>query len=295
MSTPPPSLLSLPAFSTASISRLQSLYSDFSRQKQSNPDSYHANITWWRNALQEFVWSGLQPRRGPSNAPNRLTLAAGKDVVDALRISGVGKPLGIGSVVVSRCLFASVFCTSSLLVSKAELTLSKALIYLDQFLSSKESVYNPGWLGVRIVKYVVGKPLWWALESLGIVGDDEPTKEEDRRWWGDYVLMPLVEHAADSVQEKQRIQTSPGPSGSLYTFDAFRREFIGALGPYSDFMSEVDAKVLIRYLERDRRVVVVEKEVWAGFRLCYSVRSTDSADHQVCGLVRQREQRDHTY
>jgi charged multivesicular body protein 7 len=97
-------LLALRPFSDTSTSRLQSLYSDISRQKFSNPDSYQTNITWWHTALQELVWSGLQPPNGRAATPNRLSLNAGMELVDALKLQGVGKPLAIGHIVVSKLL-----------------------------------------------------------------------------------------------------------------------------------------------------------------------------------------------
>lgn len=111
------------------------------------------------------------------------------------------------------------------------------------------------------MKYLLGKPLWWALESIGVVGEESGLQTDDTRWWGDYVVFPLVERAADAVEKKQWTNLAAGPSGSLYTLDGFRREFGDVLAPSSRVMSESDAKVLVRYLERDRSVAVVEKDV----------------------------------
>ncbi len=93
-------LLTIPPFSTTSTQRLQALYSDFARQKHSNPDSYHANITWWQDALCKLLWSGVPTARGTDQAPNRLILSSGRDLVESLRMKGVGRPLSIGTVVV---------------------------------------------------------------------------------------------------------------------------------------------------------------------------------------------------
>jgi len=115
------------------------------------------------------------------------------------------------------------------------------------------------------MKYVVGQPLWWALESLGIVSEGEDASEGHQRWWGDYVVMPLLEQAADAVEKKQRTKAITGPSGSLYTFDGFRREFRDIFNPSLDAISVVDGKTLVRYLERDRRLVVVQDQVGTSF------------------------------
>lgn len=97
----PQSLLALPPYATTSPSRLQALYSDFSRQKHSNPTSYHANVEWWRKALQLFVSSGLQRESG-----SRFVLEAGRSLIEQFRLDRVGKPLAFGAVVVR---FASKF------------------------------------------------------------------------------------------------------------------------------------------------------------------------------------------
>jgi charged multivesicular body protein 7 len=86
---------SLAAFVTTSPSRLQALYSDFSRQKHSNPTSYQANIEWWRKVLQLLVSSGLQQESG-----SRLILKAGKPLVEQFRLGRSGKPLALGAVIV---------------------------------------------------------------------------------------------------------------------------------------------------------------------------------------------------
>ena len=107
--TPPPSLqTTLAPFSTTSLPRLQALYSDFSRQKQANPTSYHANVGWWKKALEELVLSGQQEvvvgtsgTNGTATGKNdRLVLHAGRDLMERVKIPKVGKPLALGAVLV---------------------------------------------------------------------------------------------------------------------------------------------------------------------------------------------------
>lgn len=102
---------SIPPFSTTSTTRLQALYSDFSRQKQSNPTSYHANVDWWQKALEALVSSGAQGYQNhlqtegddgdhlPTKS-ERLLLHAGRDLIEGLKIPKVGKPLALGAVLV---------------------------------------------------------------------------------------------------------------------------------------------------------------------------------------------------
>ncbi|KAJ7685376.1 Snf7-domain-containing protein [Mycena polygramma] len=234
-----PALLALPPYATTSPSRLQSIYSDISRQKHSNPASYQANIGWWRQALEGIARSGIQ-RRG-----SNLVLSADASLMDLLRVSGVGKPLALSTVV-------------------AELRNQKALFTRSDFLNSKESVYDSGGLPSRIISYVVGKPLWWALEQLGVVGEEglisNATTPKDTSWWGDYVVVSLVEAAANDVLARQSRKVG-SPGDALYSFEGFKKEFAAVLSDTQENLTDGDAKVLLRFLERDRGAVVVEKDV----------------------------------
>ncbi|KAI0064539.1 hypothetical protein BV25DRAFT_1881811 [Artomyces pyxidatus] len=232
-------LSSLPTYSTASSSRLQSLYADISRQKHSNPTSYQSNVSWWRTTLEEIVSKGWQ-----QHTTDKLVLHADQSLPESLRYEGTGKPLCLGTVI-------------------AELASTRALIPLTQFLSTAQSVYDPGWLPYRIASYVIGKPLWWALQQLSIVESDEGGHEGDAERWkrvkGDYVVLDLVERAAEHVLAKQRSQAA-SLADTLYNFDAFRTEFADSALP-DVVLSDVDLRVLVKYLERDKRVIVSEKEV----------------------------------
>lgn len=87
-------LSELPAYSV-SQARLKSLYSDFSRQRVSNPASYTSNIDWWRRALPQFVARGLQ-----EDTSDTLILHASPEMAESLRYEGVGKPLGLAAIIV---------------------------------------------------------------------------------------------------------------------------------------------------------------------------------------------------
>lgn len=96
MSPSPSTLSSLPSYNGLSKSRIQSLYSDISRQKHSNPTTYNSNITWWRSTLEALVSLGYQP-----NTTDTLVLHADQSLLESLRYEGAGKPLCLGTVIVS--------------------------------------------------------------------------------------------------------------------------------------------------------------------------------------------------
>lgn len=107
---------------------------------------------------------------------------------------------------------------------------------------------------------------------MGIVGEEgilgsltgtAPDGGGGRRsnWWGDYVLISLVEKAATEVVERQARREMGSMTVALYTMEQFRRVFGGAAGGGDEMLREMDAKILVKYLERDRGVLVVDKEV----------------------------------
>lgn len=142
-------------------------------------------------------------------------------------------------------------------------------------MSTKTSIYDPGWLPARIAKAVVGRPVWWALEQMGVVGEEGilssltnsvpevgrgRPQQRDTNWWGDYVLISLVEKAAVGVIERQERRGRGSRTDALYSIEEFRKVF-GGVASGDEILGEMDASVLVKYLERDKGVLVVDKEV----------------------------------
>jgi charged multivesicular body protein 7 len=95
------SLSSHSLFQNTSKARLQALYSDFARQKQSNPSAFHANVEWWRKTLECLVDSGLL-HGTVGVTESRLVLQANRRLPERVKLERIGKPLAIGTVVVSH-------------------------------------------------------------------------------------------------------------------------------------------------------------------------------------------------
>lgn len=136
---------------------------------------------------------------------------------------------------------------------------------MSYFLNSTTSIYDPGWLPYRILSYVVGKPLWWALQQLSIVDEDSAgggSSENDRwkRVKGKYVVVSLLERAADNVVRLHRAKGSVSLADSLYSTESFKAEFADvALEGFP--LSDLDIKILIKYLARDKGVLLVQSDV----------------------------------
>ena len=101
------------------------------------------------------------------------------------------------------------------------------------------------------------------MEQLDIVRSDDSYTEAEmwKKIEGDYVMLGLVEQAADTL-EKLRDGAGISPADNLYTIEEFRREFGANVIPGA-VLSETDIKVLIKYLERERRVIVQDGDVSA--------------------------------
>jgi charged multivesicular body protein 7 len=146
---------------------------------------------------------------------------------------------------------------------KAELCRQKYYFPLSQFMNATQSIYDPGWLPYRIASFVVGKPLWWALQQLNIVNSDESYSSGDAERWkkikGDYVIVALLERVADAVLVKQEAKLEL--ADSLYNFESFKRAYANVLSDIT--LSDLDLKALLKYLERDKRAIVRQGEASA--------------------------------
>ncbi|KAI0374883.1 hypothetical protein BV20DRAFT_934733 [Pilatotrama ljubarskyi] len=279
-SVPLSQLSSLPTYASSSSSRLKSLYSDFTYQKQSNPTSYASNVDWWRRTLEGALLRGwLSDSHSTGATPDRLVLhATGVAFTEHFRVEGVGKPLSIPTVIVTREKAGTHRCSS---LVKAELSSSKVLIPLPEFLNSSRSIYDPGWLPYRIASFVVGKPLWWALGQLGIVDTqastfgDSSTAERWKKAKGDYVAVSLLEQAAERILERQRQKSTGSHADALYNMDSFREEFSACA--FEDApLSDLDVKVMLKFLERDKHAIAVIKFIEQGVPESSEITAVDS-------------------
>jgi len=136
---------------------------------------------------------------------------------------------------------------------------------------------------MRIAAYLVGKPLWWALEQMGIIGEEGSKSHQhtDTGWWGEYVVVSLMERAADEVEEKQR-ERMGGPGDALYTMQSFRLTFTEVLGVDDGVWREIDTKVLLRFLERDRGVIVTDNDVSEMPSFIIHGTNVCCLDHKIC-------------
>ncbi|KAG8822202.1 hypothetical protein FRC19_006403 [Serendipita sp. 401] len=230
-------LSGLPEF--ASTPRIQSLYSDLGRQKLSNPSGYTANLGWWRSVLQELV-----SRRMQSNNANALVLHVNQELSDALRWDKVGRPAGLSTVV-------------------DDMTRDGDLHPLGLFLLSSVSIYESGSVVGRVADILIKRSFWWAMEHLNLVNPDgnESAAAKWKRVCGDYVVISVVKTLADSIIAAQDEKSSLTISETIYSLDSFKKYAESCSPTPSIRLSDLDVKILLRYLSRDRHVLVVQGEV----------------------------------
>ena len=74
-------------------------------------------------------------------------------------------------------------------------------------------------------------------------------------------MVRSVEEAANRVQDVLR-EDAISPADTLFDMDGFRRKFgkVVQQGD-SDVLTDTDARILLKFLERDRKSVVIKEEV----------------------------------
>jgi charged multivesicular body protein 7 len=60
-------------------------------------------------------------------------------------------------------------------------------------MASTTSIYHTDGLAWRMAGFVVGKPLWWALEQLNLVGEGSDKAPTWKKVAGDYVFVETLE------------------------------------------------------------------------------------------------------
>ena len=80
--------------------RLPSLYSDFSPQRNSNPDGFAANTNAWIDALTKAARAGLLSSSGADR--DILLLKTGENLLRCLETKEWGRPLALKTVIVGN-------------------------------------------------------------------------------------------------------------------------------------------------------------------------------------------------
>ncbi|KAI3481416.1 hypothetical protein L1887_56243 [Cichorium endivia] len=253
-------------------SPLPALYADLSRQRKSNPAGYRASIEWWKDTLLDVTWQGVQLDRDPpaldpssldsldedvpsasSSAPlpDRTVFRLDESTKARWTVEGVGRPLGLGSVI-------------------AELERAHTVTPLSKFLHSSAPLHGPakptsglrGYLPTPggVASALLVTPARWAASSVlgmvtGSAADDDYSEDErlfrDKR--GDWVVYDLVHRIASAfLLHHFEHDATLSPISALMTAAEFRQRLARVCASQFGFHpSEHDVQLVLTHLSRD--------------------------------------------
>ncbi|KAA1067312.1 hypothetical protein PGT21_008159 [Puccinia graminis f. sp. tritici] len=253
--------------------RIESLYSDYSSTRQSNPAGFHSNNATWQIILTDLLRLGLQtnskelqnPGGGATRVeeqtekeetpPDRLVLHLNDQLLESLRRPSIGKPYGLA-------------CPLWALSSLSTASSSAVLAPLNSFLSTG------GWGPATGITTTMVRSISWASRAITRGTILDPDQRFDQLELDqklnlvkiDWVNLLLLRQTADRVIERYQ-QHFVGLSPSidcLYTQSQFIDQLTKDLFPSTQpnlKLSTTDLGILLKHLERDRKILISEKNV----------------------------------
>lgn len=230
-----------PSFSspTSASSPLPALYSDLSRQRKSNPSGFRASIDFWHHLLSDLAFQGLL-------SPDHTTLRLDETLKSHFTVDGVGRPLGLGTVV-------------------AELEKNGSLIEANAFLKGVKKVAGPqgrqGWRGYlpTSASAMVTTPVKWAATSIytyatGGGGDEGEYSQDEglfRTKRGDWVWYDAVHRLATAFLD-HHYAFSSSPLDHLMTLAEFNDKLNAICQENFGFTpTPRDTTLVLKHLTRD--------------------------------------------
>lgn len=210
-----------------------SLYSDFRRLKDVNPEGFRANVSAWRSVLVEITARNV--------FPDKTLLVANGQLLDNLFDAKHGIPLALDVVI-------------------DEMVAEGALMPLSTYISRPTSIYYRPWFNINLSSMAQ-----WALTKMGLCdpafrsGSSGTLKDEK------YVVIKQLNDYATRVLDCLRAM--PG-IGSVYSKSVFTKELFELLvnsamkEKYGDDvqLSRTDNECILRYLSRDKRYISISDE-----------------------------------
>ncbi|KAJ9119948.1 hypothetical protein QFC24_005431 [Naganishia onofrii] len=260
----PPTLQSLLTQSSAIPSpptpeRIRALYAFTSTQKLTNPAGYEKNYRWWVDVLREGMREGLLGADEGAGVDRMVVKGNEDELVGKLEWvlqekNGIKlRPKGLGGV-----------------LSSLTRTTPPTLYPLQPFLTSPQPINQPPSLTYRLL----AQPLWWAVGKVnpfagsGSGSGGEEVETEEKCWKRvsktEWVHLDLLEEAATNLISHLRANPPITHSSLLLTPEILVRRYKHQLLPShlrhrrgkGVDLSVRDGKVLLKYLKRDKKVLV---------------------------------------
>ncbi|KAK7206104.1 hypothetical protein BZA70DRAFT_294408 [Myxozyma melibiosi] len=206
-------ILTLPQFTD---SRLPSLFSDFRRLKESNPDGYQANITAWKTALVSALRRSTRSPDPDSSSTattttttttdSVLVLHSGATLLAALTSPTHGHPLALSAVFEDQ-------------------TAQHRFVPLATFLAQQTSIYKDSqW---KLVKLGASLARWAVRDTR--VGEYYDAVVAWRRREGlaeeEYVVLENVEDAARVLVARVKARAGAGRFAGVYSVEVLKELF----------------------------------------------------------------------
>lgn len=262
-------------------SPLPALYADLSRQRKSNPAGYRASIEWWRDILLDVTFTGLQFDHDPPPPPPSSTTevvesaSTSTSLVDRTvfkldegtkarwTVSGVGRPLGLGTVI-------------------ADLEKDHTVVPLALYLKSSTRISGPASLagsGLRqylptpsgVASALLVTPARWAASQLfslvtGGSHDQDAEYSQDEHLFcakrGDWVCFPLVHRLATTfIATFYATHAAVSPLACLMSPNEFSTHLAAVcLQNFNFTPGPKDVELVLTYLSRDHLPRLVTRD-----------------------------------
>ncbi|KAK0554402.1 hypothetical protein OC846_002134 [Tilletia horrida] len=258
---------------------LPALYSDLNSQRSSNPHAFASSIDKWHSLISDATLLDVSFSSSAS-ASDRLVLHADDALQAKWEIRGIGRPLGLGTVIAELATVQQrhLIRINDFLTATSPLSLPTS----STEVSSATTAQTLG----RVAARMLAAPLWWSLAQLGIGGASESYDDdqygtgsaqgEGTAFWkkhvkGDWVIWRNLDRAATAVIEAHYTSAAT-PIDHLYSADLFRKlllpkaqqilssglESSATTQPPPITLSELDVRVLIKHLTRDRKIAAYD-------------------------------------
>ncbi|ONH69042.1 Charged multivesicular body protein 7 [Cyberlindnera fabianii] len=208
-------------------SRLYSLYSDFRKLKEANPDGYEANLIAWRSLIDSFFTQQVLQHAFVLNTEhlqNDLTLAE------------YGKPLAVDLVL-------------------EDMVRSGDLIPYKQFTETSDSIYTTRWVR-PVLSWAVNRFIY---DTSYKIGDKKNGLRADK-----LISKKTLEKYEKEVTKKLIGDAENTHTKNVFTKMQLR-ETIDALDIQVDGstvqLSDLDFEILLKFLERDNKKIKVKDDV----------------------------------
>ncbi|KAJ5894692.1 hypothetical protein N7495_006383 [Penicillium taxi] len=230
--------------------RLPSLYSDFTLQKQTNPDGYAVNVAAWEQALNRAAKRGYTSSRGTrarsgslssqkgadSKITDHLILRTDESLLRDLELPEWGRPVALGAVI-------------------EEAMKKHSMVPLPIFMTTAGSLRKSQW---RLIDPGALSPLniinWGFRQLKGfVIGESDTSPKLQVQ---ELVLGQNLEEAAN-LTIKKAMAGNPSKLDLICSKESFTENFATILHDATE-LSSSDFDVLLLYLSRDCGVIAYD-------------------------------------